>query len=61
MALDPNHEIDSARLTVDTRSAEQRFFAALYRPSAFRNFLVLFIGLQIYLPRCGRYGSFCSG
>lgn len=50
MALDPNHEIDSSRLTVDTRSAEQRFFAALYRPSTFRNVLVLFIGLQIYLP-----------
>ncbi|WP_321959326.1 hypothetical protein [Burkholderia cenocepacia] len=50
MALDPNHEIDSARLTVDTRSAEQRFFAALYRPSTFRNFLLLFIGLQVYLP-----------
>lgn len=50
MALDSRHEIDASRLTVDTRSAGQRFFAALFRPSTFRNVLVLFIGVQLYLP-----------
>ncbi|CAG9260962.1 TraG-D_C domain-containing protein [Burkholderia diffusa] len=50
MSLDPNHELDASTLTVDTRSVAQRFFAALYRPGTFRNVLLLFIGVQIYLP-----------
>ncbi len=50
MAINPNHEIDSSRLTRDTRSAEERFFSALFRPSNFRNFLFAFIALQVYLP-----------
>lgn len=50
MAINSNHEIDQSSLTRDTRSAEERFFAALFRPSTFRNFLIAFIVLQLYLP-----------
>lgn len=50
MAINPNHEIDQSKLTRETRSTEERFLRALYRPGAFRNFLIAFIAVQIYLP-----------
>lgn len=49
-SLNPEHEIAASKLSVDTRTAEQRFFAALVRPTTFRVALVGFIGLQLYLP-----------
>ena len=50
MAINPHHEIDSAGLTRDTRSAETRFFSALYRPAFFRNVLIVSIALQVWMP-----------
>lgn len=50
MANNPNHQIDQSKLTRDTRSGADRFLATLFRPSIFRNVLVTFIALQIYLP-----------
>jgi len=50
MSINPHHEIDQSKLTRDTRSMEERFFSAFFRPSNFRNFLFAFIALQLYLP-----------
>ncbi len=50
MAINPNHEIDPSKLTRDTRSNEERLLRALFRPATFRNFLIAFIALQLYLP-----------
>jgi intracellular multiplication protein IcmO len=50
MSIPSHHAIDPAKLTRDTRSVEQRFWAALFRPANFRLFLVAFIALQLYLP-----------
>lgn len=50
MATNSNHEIDQSKLTRDTRSAEDRFFGVLFQPSNFRNVLLAFIALQLYLP-----------
>ncbi|MCC7005941.1 MAG: hypothetical protein IT497_04780 [Ottowia sp.] len=50
MTINPNHEIDQSRLMRDTRSNEERFFSTLFRPSNFRNFLICFIAMQLYLP-----------
>jgi intracellular multiplication protein IcmO len=50
MPINPNHEIDPSRLTRDTRTAEQRFFATLFKPANFRLYLVALIVLQLYLP-----------
>jgi len=45
-----NKEIDTSRLVLDTRSAEEKFFSWLYRPDVFRNFLVCSIALLFYQP-----------
>jgi len=49
-AITPHHEIDPAKLTRDTRTADQRFFAALFRPPTFRAFMLALICLQLYMP-----------
>lgn len=45
-----NHEIQSEKLTRDTRSAYDRFFHGFFKPKNFRFFLIVFIALQLYLP-----------
>jgi intracellular multiplication protein IcmO len=49
-AITPHHEIDPAKLTRDTRTAEQRFFASLFRPTSFRACMLGLICVQLYLP-----------
>ncbi len=50
MTHDPDHEIDQARLTRDTRAASTRFAVALFRPAAFRNALLALLVIQLLLP-----------
>ena len=50
MSLNPEHEIEAGKLSLDTRSTEQRFFAALFQPTTYRTVLILFIAVQLYLP-----------
>lgn len=49
-AISPNHEIDPAKLTRDTRSGGQRFATFFFRPNNFRVALLAFAALQLYLP-----------
>ncbi len=49
-ALNPQHEINPAKLTRDTRTAEQRFCATFLRPTVFRFWMVAFIALELCLP-----------
>ncbi|WP_066336448.1 hypothetical protein [Azohydromonas lata] len=49
-ALNQQHEIDPAKLTRDTRTAGQRFASSFLRPTVFRFWMVVFVGLQLYLP-----------
>jgi intracellular multiplication protein IcmO len=49
-AISPNHEIDPAKLTRDTRSAGQRLAIAFFRPNSFRLALLAFGALQLYWP-----------
>lgn len=50
MSLNAEHEIEAGKLSLDTRSAETRFFAALFRPATYRTVMILFIAAQLYLP-----------
>ena len=49
-SINPEHEIDASKLSVDTRTVGQRFVSSLNRPTTFRVVLIGFVGLQLYLP-----------
>ena len=49
-AINTHHEIDSSKLTRDTRTAGERFFASLYSPGTFRFTLVVLIALFVWEP-----------
>ncbi|RSZ55257.1 hypothetical protein HF313_22950 [Massilia atriviolacea] len=50
MLVRPPGEIDPSKLARDTQPSGTRFADALFRPSNFRNFLLLLIALQLYIP-----------
>ncbi|OWJ89633.1 hypothetical protein B6S59_30100 [Pseudomonas sp. A46] len=50
MALDQHHEIDPGSITRDTRSVWDRSMARLFRPTNYRNALIVFAVVQLALP-----------
>lgn len=50
MAINQSHELDPSKLTRDTRTVWDRWMHWLFRPANFRLFLVVFAGVQLYLP-----------
>ncbi len=49
MFINPEHEIDTASLTRDTRPAATRLRAELYRPGPFASLLIVMLAAQLWL------------